>query len=111
MESFSVPANIESLLADLRSELEDLYGDRLVQLVLYGSQVRGNIHPESDVDVLVVLDGPIEPGEEIRRMGPVRARIGLRHEEAVSLLPVSETDYENRASPWLQNVHEEGCAI
>jgi len=111
MESCSGATNRESLLTDLRSELEDLYGDRPVQLVLYGSQVRGEVHPESDVDVLVVLDGPIEPGEEIRRMGAVRTRVGLRHEEAMSLLPVSETDYENRASAWLRNVREEGYAI
>ena len=105
------PAELEPLLSDLRTELKDLYGDRLLQLVLYGSQVRGEAHPESDVDVLVVLDGPVEPGEEIRRMGTVRTRIGLRYEKALSLLPVSETDYENRASAWLQNVREEGHAI
>jgi predicted nucleotidyltransferase len=33
--------------------------------VLYGSQVRGEAHPESDVAVLVILDGPVELGEEI----------------------------------------------
>lgn len=111
MESFHVPADLESLLADLRSELDNLYGDRLIQLVLYGSQVRGAVHKESDVDVLVVRGGPVEPGEEIRRVGPVRTRVGLRHEQAVSLLPVSKTDYENRTSAWLQNVREEGHAI
>jgi predicted nucleotidyltransferase len=111
MELLGIPANLESLLSDLRSELDDLYGDRLLQLVLYGSQVRGEVHPESDVDVLVVLNGPVEPGEEIRRMGPVRTRVGLRHEQSVSLLPVSKTDYENRTSAWLQNVREEGHTI
>ena len=32
------PSNLEPLLTDLRTALEDLYGDRLVRLVLYGSQ-------------------------------------------------------------------------
>jgi len=111
MGSFGMPVKLEPLLSDLRSEPNDLYGDRLIQLVLYGSQVRGAVHKESDVDVPMVLGGPIEPGEEIRRVGPVRTRVGLRHEQAVSLLPVSGTDYENRASAWLQNVREEGHAI
>jgi predicted nucleotidyltransferase len=80
--------------------------------VLYGSQVRGEAHPESDVAVLVILDGPVELGEEICRMGPVRTRVGLRHEQrAVFLLPVSKTDYESRTSSWLQNVREEGHEI
>jgi len=31
------------------------YGDRLVKLLLYGSQARGDARPWSDVDVLAVL--------------------------------------------------------
>jgi predicted nucleotidyltransferase len=111
MESSVVPTDLEPLLTELRSELDDLYGDRLVKLILYGSQMRGEVHGESDVDVLVVLEGPIEPGEEIRRMGAVRTRVGLRHEQAVSLLPVSATDYEKRSSARLRNVHREGLAV
>ena len=75
-----------------------------------GSQARGDAHPESDVDVLVVLDGNVESGREIRRMGDVRTRIGLRYEQALSLLPVSEEAYRNQSSAWLKNVRtEEGA--
>lgn len=107
----ALPSDIEHLLADLRSALEDLYGDRLVQLVLYGSQARGETHEESDVDVLVVLEGPVEPGKEIRRMGEIRTRLGLRYEHSASLLPVAGADYENQPSAWIRNVHEEGRVI
>jgi len=103
--------DIQPLLADLRAALEDLYGDRLAQLVLYGSQARGDAHAESDVDVLVVLEGPVEPGREIRRMRRVRTKLGLKHERALSLLPVSASEYQDRSSMWLQNVHQEGMTI
>ena len=42
------------------------YGDRLVQLVLCGSQARGNAEPGSDIEVLVVLWGEVNAGQEIR---------------------------------------------
>ena len=65
-------AAIQPLLADLRAALHALYGDRLTRLVLYGSHARGEAHDESDV--LVVLDGPVQPGREIRRMNSIRTR-------------------------------------
>jgi predicted nucleotidyltransferase len=101
------PSNLEPLLTDLRTALEDLYGDRLVRLVLYGSQARGDTHPESDVDVLVVLEDSVESGREIRRMRDIRTRLGLQYERPLSLLPVSETEYRNQSSLWLANARRE----
>ena len=101
---------LEALLADLRAALGDLYGDRLVRLVLYGSQARGDTHAESDVDVLVVLDGDVQPGREIRRMSSIVFEVGLENEVYVSTLPVSEGEYEAASSSWLRNVRDEGIS-
>lgn len=103
--------DLDALLADLRAALDDLYGDRLVRLVLYGSRARGDAHAESDVDVIVVLNGDVAPGREIRRMGDVRTRLGLRHEQALSLLPVSEEAYQEQSSAWLKNARTEGKVV
>jgi predicted nucleotidyltransferase len=104
----SSSAALDPLLTDLRRALDDLYGDRLVRLMLYGSQARGDTHEESDVDLLVVLKGPVESGHEIRRMGDIRTRLGLQHERALSLLPISETEYQERSSSWLTNARRDG---
>ena len=40
---------------------KDVYGDRLVEVWMYGSRARGDWHAESDLDLLMVLveeDGP-----------------------------------------------------
>lgn len=44
-------------ITDLRRELRDRFGERLRDLRLFGSKVRGDAHEESDIDVLVLLDG------------------------------------------------------
>jgi len=102
--------HLDDLLADLRAALGDLYGDRLVRLVLYGSQARGDTHAESDVDVLVVLDGDVQPGREIRRMGSIAFQVGLENEVYVSTLPVSKAEYDDASSSWLRNVQDQGIS-
>lgn len=66
-------AHLGTIVARLRRSFEELYGDRLVKLVLYGSQARREAQPHSDIDILVVLEGPVHPGEEIERTGDIVA--------------------------------------
>jgi predicted nucleotidyltransferase len=58
---------LTAILAELRRRFEALYGARLVQMLLFGSQARGDAEPGSDIDVLVVLRGEVSPCEEIAR--------------------------------------------
>ena len=47
-----------SLVDDLRLYVEALgrhFGERLVSVVVFGSQARGEARPESDLDVLIVV--------------------------------------------------------
>jgi len=40
-----------SILKNLRRRFEAIYGDRLVKMILFGSQARGDAEPGSDIDV------------------------------------------------------------
>ena len=44
-----------TILAELRRRFEVLYGTRMVKMMLFGSQARGDAEPGSDIDALVVL--------------------------------------------------------
>ena len=59
-----VSGKLEETLRWATGRLREIYGPRLKRLVLFGSQARGDATPESDVDVLVVLDGPTGAYEE-----------------------------------------------
>lgn len=87
--------------------MEALYGDRLARLVLYGSHARGEATDESDVDVMVVLHGAVDPAE-VRRMSRTCLDIGLRHDGLISVYPISEGDYESKESILLRNIRREG---
>ncbi len=102
---------IRTILADLRSRLEGLYGDRLVRLILYGSQARGDAEPDSDIDVLVVLKGDVIPEQEIERSGDIVSDVSLMHQSVVSCVFVSEERYRDEWTPLLSNVRREGVLV
>lgn len=100
--------SIEPILAKFRSRIEPLYGARLRQLVLFGSWARQEATEDSDIDVAVVLEGPVKAGREVDRMIDVITDLNLEHGVLLSVYPVSETDYMSRQSPILMNLRKEG---
>jgi len=102
---------VECVLRELRRRFEALYGERLVRLVLFGSQARGDAEPGSDVDVLVVLRGAVEPSAEIgRTIGDVAA-VSLDNDVVVACVFVSEEEFLRERSPLLLNVRREGVLV
>ena len=71
------------VLDELKERLSAAYGERLHAVVLFGSEVRGDARPDSDIDVLVVLETLAgDYGEELERglaaVYPVALRLGRR---------------------------------
>ncbi len=104
-------AKLIEILSELRRQFELLYGERFVQMVLFGSRARGDAVPGSDIDVLVVLQVPINPGEEISRTGEVTASLSLQHDVVISRVFVSADQFSKEQSPLLLNVHREGVRV
>lgn len=102
---------IQKIARELRTRLEELYGDRLHEVVLYGSYARGEATEASDVDVMVVLEGEVDAWTELHRMaGPVYD-LELETEEMITLYPISRAEFEQKEHPLLINVHREGVTI
>ena len=70
---------LKQILMELRSRVQGLYGTRLAEMVLFGSQARGDEESGSDIDVLVVLRGDVSPAVEIARTGEIVADLSLRY--------------------------------
>jgi len=106
-----VSERLQDLLAELRRRFEALYGPRLVRLVLFGSQARGEADPGSDIDVLVVLEGPVRPGSEIARTGETTAGMSLENNVVISCTFISADRFEREESPLMINVRREGVLV
>jgi len=88
-----------------------LYGDRFVELILFGSYARGKSHSESDVDVLVVLKNMESPYKEIDFMADVKAEYLYNHEMVISTIPTTADRFYNTQIPLYQNIKREGIIL
>ena len=100
--------NIKTILTEFKKEIARLYSKRLKEMILYGSWARGNATEDSDIDLMIVLDGDIAPGREIDRMIDIITDTNLRHDVLISVYPISAKNYSTVNSPLLLNVRREG---
>ena len=102
---------LKAVLAQRRAGCEALYGPRLVHMILYGSQARGEAAPDSDINILVVLQGPVDPGAEISYTGHLTASLSLQYNVVISCAFVAEDRLRSERNPFLLNVHREGVPV
>lgn len=101
------PAEIREIVRSLRRGLEEIYGDRLRGVYLYGSYARGEANEGSDLDVLVVLDEVRSSWDEIKRTGGLASEVSLAHGVSVSRIFVPESEWRESDLPFLRNVRRE----
>jgi uncharacterized protein len=102
---------INQALKELQQFLAAFYGERLRGLYLYGSYARGDFRSDSDIDVLVVLEGDVNPTREIDRISHRVADICLDYNVLIATFPVSEKWFQERKSPLFENVRREAIAL
>lgn len=55
-----MPQLIRDLINQYVSAIRNIYGRHIKQIILYGSYARGDFHKDSDVDIMVLVDLPID---------------------------------------------------
>jgi uncharacterized protein len=103
--------NSQELLEKYRAGLFAILGDKLRNVILFGSQARKEAHSGSDIDVLCVMAGQIDYGEMIRKTSDLTAPLSLEFDSVLSRAFVSEDDYNNSHLPFYQNVRREGIRL
>ena len=81
-----VPPFVNEALGRFREALRVRFEGRLVECVLFGSYARGEAHEDSDVDVLVAIDGLTDV--ERREVIDLAYREGRAQDELVGLSPL-----------------------
>lgn len=106
--------NIRKMLLELTESLHHVYGEKLKRVVLYGSVARGMYMDDSDIDVMVLIDGD---NDELRqyddKLTDVSTDFSLKFLKVLSLVDISYQEYENwrNLSPFYRNISEEGIIL
>ena len=105
----------EQAISDFAERLRAALGDRLVDLRLFGSVARGDAQPDSDIDILVVVQAAAdERGLVEREAVDIAFDVNLTHEVYISprvLTASLLTDPVWGQTPFLKAVRRESVAL
>jgi len=103
--------NIVPVLQQFKSDLQKLYGERFEKLILYGSYTRGNQHTESDIDLLLILNGMTSASNELYYANELITNYLLDYELLFSIIPTTADKFENMPNPLYYNIKREGVFV
>ena len=97
-----------ALFDEFQTLCRTIYGERLVSLAVYGSTGRGTARPDSDVDILLIVEGLSHwRMERVEEFKPIESALG-----GVLLSPVLKTPGEiANGSPLLLDMVEDAVIL
>ncbi len=103
---------IELIAREFKQALQTIYGDRLHDVILYGSYARGDYDEESDIDLMVLLtDETVDTITEIFKITEIETDITLKYGYPISPLPVAYHRYQTSVMPVYQEARREGLLV
>ena len=103
----------KAALSDFVARLREKYADEVMLVVLFGSKVRGGFDEESDLDVLVVVEGD-DRWPYWRAITDLTSDLLLDYEVNISALVFDEEHYRwliEHRTPIYNNTSREGVPI
>ena len=99
------------ILNNIKARLQETYGDRLKGVVLYGSEARGEAEEDSDIDLLVLLDGTVKALGDLRTIIDALHPIRQELDRPIHATPAEFSAYQEGEFSLYRNVKEEGVLL
>jgi uncharacterized protein len=84
----------EDIRREIRSRLEAAFQERLHGVVLFGSQARGDSGQDSDLDLMVLLEGPVRLGRDLEAIVRALYPLQLDLDAPIHAIPVAKKSFE-----------------
>ncbi|GGA20482.1 nucleotidyltransferase family protein [Okeania sp. KiyG1] len=111
VENLGQHQKLAEILTIVKQEFQQFYQDNLTNLVLFGSQARGDAKSDSYIDVLVVLKEKTTLDNRHQKIIEFISNICIEYGVLVSCVYVSEYQFQKEKSPLLLNIHQEGIFL
>ncbi|MCJ7577476.1 MAG: nucleotidyltransferase domain-containing protein, partial [candidate division Zixibacteria bacterium] len=76
--------DIEPILEEVKNSLRKIYGERLKEVILYGSYARGDATEDSDIDIIVLLDEIRDFDAELDTLFEVIGQVDFKYDTLIS---------------------------
>ena len=101
---------VDPILSRFRAALDEVYGERIERVVLYGSRARGDARADSDYDVAVFLKDLDGFGKEAGRIARIEADILSDTGIVVNALPLQAGSCSERTG-LMQELRRDGLDL
>lgn len=107
-------SKLKMMLLELVDMLQQVYSSKLKAVILYGSVARGTATSESDIDIMILIDGS---NQELRlfedKLNDISTDISIKYSKVLSIIDVSYQEYIRweKVLPFYRNVSEEGVVL
>lgn len=101
----------EEIRREIRPRLEAVFRDRFQGVLLYGSEARQQAQEDSDVDLMVLLEGPVELGRDLERIVEALYPLQLKVDRPIHALPVSSEAFKAGRYSLYRNAQREGSYL
>lgn len=108
----AIVADLNAVHSDVIRIMQELYGDQLAQIILYGSYARGDFHAESDVDYPVMLtDEHVSAFTEVATTRPALNKVFDDSGIDVSAFVISNEKLTTSTLFFYRQVRKDGICI
>lgn len=111
MRGKRIPRNIQLILGEVKRRLKNIYGNKLKDVILYGSYARGDFTEESDIDLIILLETMENVSIERGRFFDAIWELDLKYDVLISIIPFKKEEFELRRLPLILNVKKEGILV
>jgi predicted nucleotidyltransferase len=101
----------EELRNEIRARLERAFEGRLQGVVLYGSEARMEAREGSDLDLMVLLNGPVRLGRDLDTIIQALYPVQLTIDAPIHATPVSADAFQAGEYGLYRNARREGIFL
>lgn len=102
---------LQPILTRCKHQLMQHYGTTFNALILYGSAARNQLTPHSDIDLLVLLEPPLDYFKELRTIVDLLYSLQLEASHWISAKPAARDEFEQGLTQFYRNIQQDGILV
>ena len=102
-----IPSNVNTILDEFVNGVNEILGNRMKKIILYGSYARGDFQKNSDIDIMILTD--------LKEIWDFAYDLEYKYAFDITLSPlvknIDKFNYWLEAMPFYINVQKEGVVL